>query len=45
VSIFWRSLLKTWDALDGGTRTNIVVPLNAGLAASASLVFDRTDDN
>jgi hypothetical protein len=38
-------LLETWDVLDGGARTNIVVPLNTGLAALASLIFVCTDDD
>jgi hypothetical protein len=42
---FWHSLLKTWDVLDGGARTNIVVPPNTGLKTSALLVFVRTDDD
>jgi hypothetical protein len=45
VPTFWHSLLKTWDVLDGGARTNIVVLPNAYLATSALLVLVRTDDN
>jgi hypothetical protein len=42
---FWSCLLKTWDVLNGGARTNIVVSPDVGLVTSTSLVFVRTDDN
>jgi hypothetical protein len=41
----WHNLLKTWDVLDDGALTNIVVPPNVDLAISASLVFVHTDDD